>query len=361
MMPQSHDTPSISGAPGPGADASRTVRWLRAAAGVLVALLFLYFTLHRLDWPAVRAAWRSAAPALLVLAVVALAAGYTVRIARWWAMLRVLEPEIAYGDCVRPFLVSIAVNNTVPLRAGDFVRAFGFRRTLRAPAAAIVGTLVIERVLDLLVLLALFFVGLLGVAHGSVPRGFIASGKVLFGVALSTVLALVFAPRAVERVVIRLLLAPISAWRGPAAPAAGRLRAAAEQILGTFTRLLTPARAAGLLALSIVAWGLEGGVYAAVAWALHSGGAAFGPLFSLATGTLATLLPSSPGYVGTFDYFAVLGLVAYGATRTAGAAFALLTHFVLWLPPTLAGTLCLVWGRRRDGTASLGNTRPELT
>ncbi len=56
-------------------------------------------------------------------------------------------------------------------------------------------------------------------------------------------------------------------------------------------------------------------MFATVAWSLRTDASPLGPWFALSTGTLATLLPSSPGYVGTFDYFAMLGLVAYGASR----------------------------------------------
>lgn len=97
-----------------------------------------------------------------------------------------------------------------------------------------------------------------------------------------------------------------------------------------------------LLGLSIVTWALEGGVFVVVALALESGGTQRGPWFALATATLGTLLPSSPGYVGTFDYFAVLGLTAYGATREAAVAFALTVHAVLWVPLTASGLLYLL-------------------
>jgi hypothetical protein len=80
-------------------------------------------------------------------------------------------------------------------------------------------------------------------------------------------------------------------------------------------------------------------MYAAVAWALHTAVAPAGPWFAMTTGTLATLIPSSPGYVGTFDYFAMLGLMAYGAARTAATAHALLVHVILWVPVTAAGGL----------------------
>ncbi len=344
----------------PTQSSGSTMRWLRPVLGVVIAAVFVYLTVRRLEWASVRQAWRAADTRFVALAVVVLAAGYATRIARWWVMLRVLAPDLPYTSCVRPFLGSLAVNNTMPLRAGDFVRAFGFKGVLRAPPAKIVGTLVVERILDLLVLLAIFFIGLVGVGRGAVPHAFITAGTVLFAASIAGILALVLAPRAVEWLVARMLLGPLARWGGTSGRVAVRLHGAAEQLFATLTQVLTPGRAAGLLALSIVSWGLEGGVYAAVAWSLHSQTDAFGPFFALATGTLATLLPSSPGYVGTFDYFAILGLTAYGATRTAAAAFALLTHFVLWLPPTVAGALCFVQLRRGE-VADAPSISPELT
>jgi uncharacterized protein (TIRG00374 family) len=318
-------------------------RWLRPVLGLFIAAAFMYLTLRRLEWAAISETWRTAAPGVLALGVLALAAGYTVRIVRWWWMLRVLDPALPLANCFRPFLASIAVNNTVPLRAGDFVRAFGFRGALRVPPAKVIGTLVVERVLDMFVLLALFFAGLVGVAQGAVPRGFVVAGSLLFAGSLLGILALVLAPRLVERLVARVLLGPLAGrdW-------AARVHGAAEQFFGTLTTVLAGGRSLQLLGLSLLGWALEGGLYAAVAWALHAGTAPLGPWFALATGTLATLLPSSPGYVGTFDYFAILGLTAYGATRTVAAAFALLVHFLLWLPPTVIGALCFVSLRRAD-------------
>jgi hypothetical protein len=67
----------------------------------------------------------------------------------------------------------------------------------------------------------------------------------------------------------------------------------------------------------------------------------------MSTGTLATLLPSSPGYVGTFDYFAMQGIIAYGAAKEPAAAFTLLAHILMWLPLTVVGGLFLLAPRGR--------------
>jgi uncharacterized membrane protein YbhN (UPF0104 family) len=59
-------------------------------------------------------------------------------------------------------------------------------------------------------------------------------------------------------------------------------------------------------------------------------------------GTFATVIPSTPGYIGTFDYFTAQAMSALGNTAAAAAAFAFLVHAVLWLPPTVAGGLYLL-------------------
>ena len=60
------------------------------------------------------------------------------------------------------------------------------------------------------------------------------------------------------------------------------------------------------------------------------------------TGTLGTLLPAAPGYIGTFDYLTILGLLSYGVDYHIAAAFAVTVHIILWLPLTIAGSLCLL-------------------
>ena len=109
------------------------------------------------------------------------------------------------------------------------------------------------------------------------------------------------------------------------------------QFLSALDVLRTPRLSLGLLALSVLAWICEGGVFALVAYGLNFSGDTIAPWFAAATGTLATLIPSSPGYVGTFDFFTMQALIAYGASASVAGAFAVVVHTVLWLPLTIAG------------------------
>ena len=97
-----------------------------------------------------------------------------------------------------------------------------------------------------------------------------------------------------------------------------------------------------LIGLSAAAWACEGAVFATVAAAVRAGAEPMGPWFSLAAGTLATAIPSAPGHVGTFDWFAAQGLEAYGASAEVAIAFALTIHAVLWVSSTAAGLFYLL-------------------
>ena len=329
------------------ARASSPRRWLRIGVGWLVAVVFITLAFRRVSFDAVISALATARVAPLLLALAAVAAGFAVRIVRWWWMLRALEPALPVRACVRPFLVSIAINNTVPLRVGDVVRAVGFRSALRSSAMAVAGTLLVERLLDVVVLLALLFAGLFALGHAVVPRPFVVAGSVVGVIAGGGLLALIFFPALLRRMV---------AWmieRVPLLPGTlrGRCLQLSEQLFDALLVLRPVGRALTLLAATVLAWGLEGSAYACVAWSLGADGSVFAPWFALATGTLATMIPSSPGYVGTFDYFAVQGLTAFGASHVIALTFALLVHLLLWLPVTVVGALFLVAPTSRRATS----------
>lgn len=317
-------------------------RWVRPVAGVFVTAGFLWLLARQVELPELGATMQRLSPGVVLLALACLAAGYFVRVVRWWSMLRVLDPAIALRACGWPFLVSIAVNNILPFRAGDALRVVGFRSQLRAPAMRVFGTLLVERLLDLTTLLALFFAGLLSVRAGSLPDAFVRVAAVMAGAAVCALIALLILPGRLER-----MAGQVCERAGAAAPAVAWLAGGARDLFATLEGLRSPGLTARIIVLSAVLWTLEGGVFFVIARALDLDIGVGGSLFALASGTLATLIPSSPGYVGTFDYFVVRGVGAYGIDPSAAAAFAVAVHLILWLPLTLAGLVYFVRPGRR--------------
>lgn len=317
-------------------------RWLRPLLGALVTLVFVWLFAQRVEWQRVGAALAAARPIPLFAAGLFLVADFFLRIVRWWWMVRAMRPDVTLGRCAGPFLAGIALNNLLPLRAGDVARTVAFRNQLGTRGMALLGTLVIERLLDLMVLLGLFFVGLVGAGQGALPPLFVNAAAWAAVSGAIAVALLVLAPGAMRALADALLRRLGAASR----PLVAKLVDALQPLFEALALLRSAHLMARLVAVSLLAWICEGAVFACAGAAL--GIAGWGPWFALATGTLATLIPSSPGYVGTFDYFAMLGLSAYGVGSASAGAMVLIVHALLWAPLTVAGLVCLA--RPADGS-----------
>ena len=334
-------------------------RGLKFLVGLAVSAGFVWILVQGLDLGAVGQSFSGLSAFFLFPALGFLAAGYGVRIVRWWCMLRVFEPTLPFNVCVWPFLTGMAVNNVLPFRAGDALRVVGFRQQLRSPAMRVLGTVVIERILDLMFLLGFFLVGLLGLPEGVFPQSFVRTVFWLSGASAAALLFLVLGVPVLERAG--------GAWTGRLRSVFNSWRWARSfgnhlsQLGAALGLVRSPLRMFILILLSVVAWVFEGAVYMTVAAALQADAEPLGAWFALAAGTLATLIPSSPGYVGTFDYFAAQGLAAFGASLDVAFAFAVCVHAVLWVPLTASGLLYLVlrgvklgsvWRNRASETSS---------
>jgi uncharacterized membrane protein YbhN (UPF0104 family) len=99
--------------------------------------------------------------------------------------------------------------------------------------------------------------------------------------------------------------------------------------------------------------------FSAVAWSVSiisflAAGQAVGVELSLSQGALlasgvalATIVPSGPGYLGTFELTAVGIASTFGVARESGFALALLVHAMILAVTSIGGVVALVVRRRR--------------
>ena len=107
------------------------MRWLKLSIGFAVTAGFVWLLAREVDLDALGQAFAGLSVSTVLFALAFLAAGWALRIVRWWWMLRPLAPSLPLGVCAGPFLAGMAINNVAPLRAGDALRVLGFRRQLR--------------------------------------------------------------------------------------------------------------------------------------------------------------------------------------------------------------------------------------
>ena len=319
-------------------------RYARPLLGLIISSLLLWQLFAHIDLEKLRTTLWAAKAWPIALGLCAVAAGFALRALRWHAMVAHFTPSVRLPATATAFLSSFALNNTLPLRAGDLARTFMYAKELQTSPATLAATLLIERLLDAATLVLLFCLGLWWIPAEKIPAAWMGwvqqLGAIFTAAAFAGLVALFLLPKMV-----------MWALRHFEHTSKGaKLKAVVVQFGATFGLLRSPALVLKLLALSLLSWALEGCVFLAVAHALGMVLPGYAPWFALSTATLATLIPGTPGHLGTFDYFAVLGFSLYGINRTDGASMALLIHLLLWLPVTVVGGVLLL---RRQGTGTL--------
>lgn len=308
------------------------MRALKLGLGLALSAIFLYATLSTVPFSRLLAVLANARPEWIAISFGFIALAYALKIYRWATMLRGLGSTVRLRQAAVPFLGGVAFNNVLPFRAGDMIRVAAFQRFTGIPASGQIGSLVLERLLDLLVLLAFLFATITYFEAEALDAALLAGLKLAALAVAAGILLFIAAPNVIG-IVVR-----------SAEKRLPRLRPAGEALLRLSAAVATLSRPLLLVQvtfISILAWLAEGGAFFAVGQALGVAATPEAALLALSIGTLSTIIPSSPGYVGTFHYFTARTLVGSGASEVAAAAFAILIHALLWLSTTATG-FCLL-------------------
>jgi uncharacterized protein (TIRG00374 family) len=309
---------------------------LRLTLSLLLAIVFIWLIARQINPDELKRAFVGTNTSWIILGLTAFSLGYACRIERWRLMLQRDNSSLGWKRCAGPLLASFAANNVLPFRAGDVLRTFAFNGRLGVSSGVVVATLFVERLLDLLMVLVML--GVVLAMFNLDVNGFAGIGSAtLIAIATGILLLLMF-PQ---------LFAPLAIASGKlvarVTPKLGqKLLHEINKSLVTLVHLSKGGTMIRLVAWSIVAWLAEGCVFWFAAISLSSITTPTAGWLALPVGTLATLIPSTPGYVGTFDYFTVRAMSALGNNLVAATAYALLVHVLLWLPPTLIGGVYLL-------------------
>ena len=305
----------------------------------ILAGLFIYLILRQVNLDEFQQAFASASWGWYSAAVFAFIVGYACRIERWRLMLYQENPTLSWRQCAGPFLSCVATNNVLPFRSGDILRGFAFNQQLGISTGVAVSSLFVERILDLFAIMLILGVALIYFNGGEIQFLRI-SGLATLAVACF-LLSLLFFPH-----VIRPALHVLIHLLGRVFPKhETRLRQELNKGLDCLMNLAKAHMMFRLLNWSIMVWLAEGCVYWLTALALPALVNAAAAWLALPVATLATLIPSTPGYIGSFDYFSVLSMTAMENSAESATVFTVLVHLALWLPTTIAGALIIALGQ----------------
>src|SRR5688572_8065500 len=262
--------------------------------------------------------------------------GVWLRAARW-RLLMAPFASIPTERLFRVILIGFAVNNVLPLRLGELVRTYLIRQSHGVPIASSLATVLIERLLDVFALCGILTVVLL-LAQ---PRGWLlAAAGTAATITAAGIMGLGFVLVVPRHVLERLFAFGV----GLAGRIHRRLGDLAASIVDGL-RVLEDGRAVlAIVPLSILCWAAELGLYYFLALALHVDAGVLGLAAGMVIANMATVLPSPPGYVGTFD-IALQGTLteSFGIPEVTAGAYTLLAHAVLLVPVVVVGLVLLSW------------------
>jgi uncharacterized protein (TIRG00374 family) len=315
----------------------------RAAIGILVSLGCIYLVLRGVDLGKTADLLGGARPAWLVLALVGVAADLFFRALRWQCLIAPIKP-VPLRRLSAYMLVGYLANNVLPARLGELVRSHYLGDREGISRSATLGTVVVERIVDTVVLVG---IGAAAILILNI-RGVVASA-VLVGVALAGVL------------VVALAIA-LAAHRLPGAERAAAFLNRWPRFVGVATRLRDGLRVAALPRTVAAAGLLSVAAWSCTVFAVLAVGQSLGIQLTLGEGALlaagtnlATAVPSGPGYLGTFEYAGQSIAAAFGLASSEGLALAVLIHVLTLAVSSIGGAIALIrlgWSHRAAVAAS---------
>ncbi|MCB9664003.1 MAG: flippase-like domain-containing protein [Alphaproteobacteria bacterium] len=304
---------------------------------VLAVVASVGWVLWRVDLAAAAEALAAAGPLALGAALVASAASIVLRTFRLQAML---PTRLGWADAFVVMCIGSLATSFVPLRMGELARPYVLADRHGVTLGESLGTIVVERFLDVCALLALLALtgwaaeGVAVVDVGGMDllaAGLALSRVVAVGGLTVLVLLVVLGERGVA--VVERTLGLVST--GLAERVAGQVRGLVE-VARTLAR--SPLRLAIAVLTTAATWAAAVGMTWCVVQAFPGlpAGLDLVLLFWSACITSMTLLPS-PGFVGTFDAAGLAALLVLGVASGPAGAAAVTLHVVMLLPVVVLG------------------------
>jgi glycosyltransferase 2 family protein len=318
---------------------SRIIQWV-LGAGLAAAGLLIFF--HNVNMRGLGRQIVHTSP-LVIAACAALAVGSVWFRSLRWRILLPAAPEAHTKQLFPMVVIAFMINNILPARLGEAARAVLLWKRNGYGIAVSIGSLILERGIDLLVFSACFFAPVFFLPMLSPGSGLAASASVYKTVTLHTiaivlaagvgfVISLFIAYARFPRAVRRLGGACCMVLPEKARP---RLRRIAVEIMSNLDWVFSVKKVAMVAVLSfcIVA------CYALMVMLLtaHRGFGFMEGLFSQAFAAIGAAIPLAPGYVGTLHAVLLQGLILCGCEREKAQAVTILFHAVPYVTVTLLG------------------------
>jgi uncharacterized protein (TIRG00374 family) len=324
----------LNPSPAPAPPRSNVIHWVIA---LYLAAVLLYYSLRGIDWQQVWSTLASTRLGYVGFMVVIAPVSFFLRAVRWHVLLQAGGPvRVAtafWATCAGYF-----GNNFLPARAGELIRSMMVDAETGIGRTFVLTTALSERTLDAIALV--LFSSLVLLTLPVRPGWYASAAKPFAIVGICGVLAIAILPK-LERFWNHLLdRTPVpERFRE-------KLKHILEQVLFGLRAFHDTRRLLAFLSLTGVIWFLDAITVVIGARSLDLT-LSLSMAYLLLTGLgLGSALPSTPGYVGIYQFVAVTVLTPFGFPRATVIAYTLLLQVVQYLSTAVWGTFALLRFRK---------------
>jgi uncharacterized protein (TIRG00374 family) len=314
----------------PDSRESRGPQVARFCIGGALSLVTVWLAARGVDWSAFIDNLRRVNTLWLSTAVMCLLAGYCAIAFRWRSLLREtcsLTLTTAFEFTMIGYLAGLVL----PARLGDLAKVVLVARHTSASSSRVLGSVVLERLSDMVMLLLLAAAFSL---TASIPPMF---KNALLALAVITAIVIVFLTAGVEH--WRYLVDP--PLRLLPEQMARSIEMNFLQVSNGLRALRQPRQLIAVLMQTIGCWIWSALAMTAFIWACGLQLPWYAGLFILVLTNLGGILPVSPGSIGVYHFLAVTAVTIWAPDTTAALSFAVVTHAVSMLVVVAAGAVSL--------------------
>jgi glycosyltransferase 2 family protein len=305
----------------------------RLIIGCLIGLVFLYLTGRKVDFRLMWEAFTKVNYWFVLFAVPIIFFSHLLRALRWRYLMDPIK-RVDVASLFSALLIGYMANILMPAHLGELLRAYVLGKKREVSASSTFATIVVERIIDVFALLLLMVFAILVYPF---PEWINKAGyAMLVGtVGLFVFLILLKKYFAFFERFLKFFFRPLPKGLQ------GRLVRGIERFVLGIVPLRSGWDYPVVAVLSVVIWACYGFIIHLVLYAFDFVALYHLPwstsLIVLVVTTIGIVVPSSPGYVGTYHWLCQISLAMFGVPAGPALSFAILTHGVNFLPVLIVG------------------------
>lgn len=300
--------------------------------GILISIIFLFFSFRNVEFSLFLENLRELSIAYILLSMVCMLFGYFIRAIRWKYIL--INQNIKFSNLFSASMIGNMGNNIFPMRAGEIIRCYILGYQEKISKSRILASVMFERVLDGITVLVFFIISLLFSNVGNIFIDGAVIALLVFGFVL---LVMIISKNYQER--FFKILSYIFYFFPD------RVKVKLNNISSSFLTGLDIINSKRYFLISII--------YSFIFWGSGILGIYFVllstnntipvdlPIILISALVIGVMIPSAPGFIGTYHYVVILILGLYGWEKASSASIGVILHGIQFIVPIIIGLYLL--------------------